>query len=177
VFEAPVGNVQGDEGNDVLQLMQVPPSDNLAAADGGSGNDVLVVERNEGAPDPPPSIGLRAWYLAGADGNDVLLGGSGPDVFVGGAAADLLFARDGLAEEMRCGDGFDVAFVDPEDTVSRRELAVPASNGDAVRTRAAIQCAASRPVAAAAGLRRAINAASPARRSPAGPGAFRGPLG
>ena len=116
MFEAPVGLVQGDDGSDVLLLAHVQPSDNLAGADGGSGNDVLVVGRNEGPPDPPPFPGSRAWWLAGGDGNDVLSGGSGPDVFVGGAGADLLFARDGRPEEVGCGDGFDVAFVDRDDT-------------------------------------------------------------
>lgn len=139
VFEAVDGSVQGDGGNDVLLLGHVPPSDNLAAADGGSGNDVLVVGRDEGPPDPPPFPGSRAWWLAGGDGNDVLFGGSGPDVFVGGAGADLLFARDGRPEEVGCGEGFDVAFVDRDDTVSACEVAVRMSSANAVRARAFVE--------------------------------------
>ena len=147
VFEAPVGLVQGDEGNDVLLLAHVEPSDNLAGADGGSGNDVLVVGRDEGPPDPPPFPGSRAWWLAGGDGNDVLSGGSGPDVFVGGAGADLLFARDGRPEEVGCGDGFDVAFVDRDDTVSGCELALRMSDANVVRARAVVKRAASQSTA------------------------------
>ena len=139
VFEAPVGEVHGEDGNDVLRLAHVPPSDNLAAADGGSGNDVLVVGRNQGPPDPPPFIGSRAWWLAGDDGNDVLFGGSGPDVFVGGAGADLLFARDGMPEDVGCGDGFYVAFVDGDDTLSGCEVAVGMSSANAVRARAVVE--------------------------------------
>jgi hypothetical protein len=156
VFEAPVGEVHGEDGNDVLRLGHVPPSDNLAAADGGSGNDVLVVGRNEGPPDPPPFIGSRAWWLAGDDGNDVLFGGSGPDVFVGGAGADLLFARDGMPEDVGCGDGFDVAFVDGDDTLSGCEVAVGMSSAAAVRARAVVERAASQSTAAPGSVRRAL---------------------
>jgi hypothetical protein len=156
VFEAPVGEVHGEDGNDVLRLGHVPPSDNLAAADGGSGNDVLVVGRNEGPPDPPPFTGSRAWWLAGDDGNDVLFGGSGPDVFVGGAGADLLFARDGMPEDVGCGDGFDVAFVDGDDTLSGCEVAVGMSSAAAVRARAVVERAASQSTAAPGSVRRAL---------------------
>ena len=139
VFEALYGEVQGDDGNDVLRLAHVPPSDNLAGADGGSGHDVLVVGPDEGPPDPPPFPGSRAWWLAGGDGSDVLFGGSGPDVFVGGAGADLLFARDGRPDGVGCGEGFDVAFVDRDDTVSACEVAVRMSSANAVRARAVVK--------------------------------------
>ena len=133
VFEAPVGEVHGEDGNDVLRLAHVPPSDNLAAADGGSGNDVLVVGRNQRPPDPPPFIGSRAWWLAGGmTATTCCSVARARDMFVGGAGADLLFARDGMPEDVGCGDGFDVAFVDGDDTLSGCEVAVGMSSTAAV---------------------------------------------
>ena len=60
-------------------------------------------------------------------------------MFVGGAGADLLFARDGGPEEVGCGDGFDVAFVDRDDTLSACEVAVRMSSANAVRARAVVE--------------------------------------
>ena len=66
--------------------------------------------------------------LIGAGGNDLLLGGRGPDVLRGGPGLDgyamadgeqlpapgndRISARDGVADEINCGGGYDTAVVD-----------------------------------------------------------------
>ena len=57
-------------------------------------------------------------HLRGGPGDDQLDGGATRDVLDGGAGTDTLLARHGGADSVRCGDGVDTAFIDPEDTVS-----------------------------------------------------------
>lgn len=95
---APVGRLVVDLGDGADSLsagamsQQVLPTDAL----GGPGND-------------------RLWTWTG---NDDLTGGPGQDVFTANAGNDLIDARDGVAESVDCGDGDDVAVVDPSDTVT-----------------------------------------------------------
>jgi hypothetical protein len=74
----------------------------------------------EPSPGAPPYF--LAWWLTGGDGRDILIGQIGRDVFNGGAGDDALIARDGTAELVICGEGVDVAFVDPEDQLRGCEI-------------------------------------------------------
>jgi Ca2+-binding RTX toxin-like protein len=55
--------------------------------------------------------------LAGGSGEDLLSGGAGADSLDGGDDGDTLDARDGAADEVRCGRGSDLALVDPQDSL------------------------------------------------------------
>ena len=74
-----------------------------------------------------------------AGGGDVLVGGGGFDVLRAGGGSDQLFARDGLAEGVDCGDGTDFAEVDDVDvtidceTVAASADARPDADADGVR--------------------------------------------
>lgn len=56
--------------------------------------------------------------LVGGRGADTLTGGPGPDRLFGGPGSDRILARDGVADVVDCGPGWDVAVVDPIDQVS-----------------------------------------------------------
>jgi hypothetical protein len=60
--------------------------------------------------------------LIGGPGRDCLDGGPGRDKLSGGSGDDVLRARDGSADLVDCGDGDDIAIVDPKDTVRSCEL-------------------------------------------------------
>jgi Ca2+-binding RTX toxin-like protein len=55
--------------------------------------------------------------LKGGSGNDTLVGGAGADKLKGGSGNDTIKAKDGTKDTIRCGDGSDVAKVDPQDSV------------------------------------------------------------
>jgi hypothetical protein len=75
---------------------------------GGAGGDVLI--GND-----------QANTLLGEGGNDQLTGAGGVDTFRAGAGADTVGARDGLAENVNCGDAADGATVDLVDVLSNCE--------------------------------------------------------
>jgi hypothetical protein len=58
--------------------------------------------------------------------DDLLLGGDGePDIVYAGNGHDTVHAFDGVADEIDCGPGRDVAFVDAFDIVHRCEVINP----------------------------------------------------
>ena len=59
--------------------------------------------------------------LDGAGGNDHLTGGGGRDHLFGGSGDDRVFTRDGIADVVDCGEGFDTAVVDERDRVNACE--------------------------------------------------------
>jgi hypothetical protein len=75
---------------------------------GGAGNDVLI--GND-----------QANTLLGEGGNDELTGAGGIDTFRAGTGADTVSARDGLGENVNCGDAADGATVDLVDVLSNCE--------------------------------------------------------
>ena len=110
----------------MLRLRYVRPSSDHSGAGGGPGDDVLFVSRPD-VPVVPVDPGLppffaHSWFLGGDDGRDVLIGGASPDLFEGGAGNDVLIARDGNPERVACGDGFDIAYADPEDALFNCEI-------------------------------------------------------
>jgi Ca2+-binding RTX toxin-like protein len=63
--------------------------------------------------------GLGEDWIDGGQGPDLLRGGPGPDHIAGGPGNDLVLAAgDDTADEIRCGDGQDVAIVDVTDQVA-----------------------------------------------------------
>ena len=129
-------NVLGGFGNDVLvgnglanRLIGGGGGDSLAGGvgsdwlsgeaendviDGGAGTDNLV----GGAGNDTLRGGADADVLAGGSGIDSLNGGLGGDVLNGGDGNDLIEARDGVADKVSCGVGYDEARVDPVDYVA-----------------------------------------------------------
>jgi len=103
VADVLTGNAAGDvmfgyRGNDRLR--------GRGGADclGGKGNDVV---NGEGGRD----------RLRGGSGNDTLIGGPGANAYDAGAGRDLVRARNGVRETIRCGPGVDTARVDRRDRV------------------------------------------------------------
>ncbi len=101
--------------------------DGRDALHGGGGQDELV----GGAGDDRAEGGAGHDVLIGGAGDDRLVGGPGPDTLVGdggrnaydaGADNDVVFARNGRRETVRCGDGRDTAIVYRNDTVRACEL-------------------------------------------------------
>jgi Ca2+-binding RTX toxin-like protein len=83
-------HLRGGAANDVL--------DESAAA-GGSGHDALIGGDGDDS-------------LSGGAQNDRLSGGTGEDELVGGRGSDAFFARDGYADSLAGGAGFDEARID-----------------------------------------------------------------
>lgn len=97
-----------------------------------------IADHKHGSGGPDRLLGTKsADVLEGLRGRDVLIGGRGSDVLIGGKGADRLYggpgrdsfnmragvevraqgsdriyARDGVPDEINCGAGRDVAFVD-----------------------------------------------------------------
>jgi len=57
--------------------------------------------------------------LTGTDRRNEISGLGGRDDIVGGAGADIIRARDGYKDAVDCGPGYDTAYVDGLDRVSR----------------------------------------------------------
>ncbi len=96
----------GGDGNDVIRGNA--GADNLS---GGRGNDEL-----RGGPDDDQLRGQSGDdLLYGGDGADDLRGGGGTNTYFGRKGADVIRARNGIAEDVHCGAGNDVAYVDSDD--------------------------------------------------------------
>ena len=132
-------NVSGDEGNDVLRLRYFSPSHDPNGAGGGPGDDVLFVARADVPVDPDPPFYVFSWGLVGGDGRDVLIGGASRDALLGEAGNDVLIARDGNPDVVSCGDGFDIAYADAEDTLSNCEITLSLSLARVARMRDALE--------------------------------------
>jgi Ca2+-binding RTX toxin-like protein len=91
----------------------------------GQANDGETGEGDNVFPDVEAIVGgLRGDDLLGdadnnnvdgGDGEDWLVGDLGPDRLLGGDAPDIVQARDGIADEVACGDGDDLVIADPKD--------------------------------------------------------------
>ncbi|MEY2568718.1 MAG: hypothetical protein QOE35_3247 [Actinomycetota bacterium] len=100
--------LNGDGDRDLTSLAGV----DAVEVFGGDGNDKISAAggQDTGAPLPVPVT------INGNNGKDVVTGGAGFDSLRGGDGDDTLFARDGAADaEVKGGDGFDKATVDPGD--------------------------------------------------------------
>ena len=69
--------------------------------------------------------GAGADIIFGDDGDDYIVAEDGPDLVFAGKGRDIVYAQDGAVDEIDCGPGFDVAFVDPDDIVRRCERINP----------------------------------------------------
>jgi Ca2+-binding RTX toxin-like protein len=93
----------------------------------GQNNDGEAGERDNVLPDVEVIVGgIRGDDLSGdADANtvdggrgeDFIAGNLGPDRLLGGTAPDIIRARDGVADEVACGDSGDLAIADDRDKV------------------------------------------------------------
>ena len=81
-------------------------------ATGGGADDTLG---GDGAPNA----------IEGGAGEDVLAGGGGADALSGGDRSDAILARDGTADRVSCGAGYDYVLADARDRIGdRRALRV-----------------------------------------------------
>jgi Ca2+-binding RTX toxin-like protein len=92
--------VEAGDGADVLTAATTVP----ALLRGDDGDDVL-------------SGGDAADELDGGPGNDTLVGGGGTDDLVGGDGDDVVRAREGVRDEITCGQGADTGEADLEDAI------------------------------------------------------------
>ena len=131
----------GGDGDD--ELDGGPGADNLS---GGPGSDAASYEgagvivtldglANDGAPGENDNVLLDTEDVYGTEGpdtltgngldnaldglggNDRIVGGPGADGLFGGEGDDNINSRDGSADRVECGPGFDVALVDVRDSV------------------------------------------------------------
>jgi Ca2+-binding RTX toxin-like protein len=133
-------------GTDAAETVDVLNVDEGASnLDGGGGNDVLKAYDlndvvNGGAGDDAVEGGL---------GNDTVTGGPGKDMIMGDSSAahcsylgsckipfgnDTIHAQDGEADQVDCGIGTDVAYVDAIDTVNNCETLTTAGASPAPGT-------------------------------------------
>jgi hypothetical protein len=95
-------------GTEVERLVGGSAADTLgggAKLEGGAGSDALTA-------------GAGGTVLLGGEGDDTLTGGAAADEFGGAAGADRIFARDGVAEVVACGEGVDVVDFDLVDQLT-----------------------------------------------------------
>lgn len=101
--------VDGRDGNDDLL--------------GGTGRDLVTGDRGY----DDVWGGDSSDFLRGGKGNDALHAGcpagcdqSGEDgeIMYGDGGDDVIYAQNGKRDYINCGDGFDIAFVDPIDVLS-----------------------------------------------------------
>jgi Ca2+-binding RTX toxin-like protein len=112
-------HLQGTRGNDVL--VGGPGADTLR---GEGGDDVLLVSESRSGAIVRTGKDRAADRADGGPGPDILWGNQGPnrlaggpgrDTIVAGGGDDTLDARDGEADDVGCGPGFDRALLDPLD--------------------------------------------------------------
>jgi Ca2+-binding RTX toxin-like protein len=118
----------GDAAEKVEVLNVDEGSSNL---DGGGGNDILkAYDTNDTV-----NGGAGDDQIEGGLGNDVVTGGPGKDMIMGDATAshcgiysckipfgnDTIYAQDGEPDQIDCGIGDDVAYVDAIDTATNCE--------------------------------------------------------
>ncbi|MEZ0285245.1 MAG: hypothetical protein ACAH79_08445, partial [Thermoleophilia bacterium] len=77
--------------------------------------DVEVILGGFGGDDLYGNVGDNT--VEGGTGEDLIDGKRRPDRLLGGDASDLVMARDGLRDEVACGDGGDLVIADDKDEV------------------------------------------------------------
>ena len=105
----PNGSDDGRAGNDTVRggggadyVAGRTGDDDLS---GGGGNDRIRGQEDDDD-------------LAGGSGDDRLNGGEGTNEYDGGRGDDRIDARNGVAEDVRCGPGEDTAILDNRDDPS-----------------------------------------------------------
>lgn len=81
---------------------------------GGGGADTLI---GTGGNDTL-TAGSGNTRLIAASGNVTMIGGSGHDIYQGGPGNDTIRARNGVTDNVSCGDGNDSVVADPADTTT-----------------------------------------------------------
>ena len=104
----------------VLAVLAGAGAGRVARAERWSDRDEIApdVEGARGGPGADTLLGnARDNLLDGGAGADQIDGGGGPDRLRGGPGPDLVVARDGEADEIRCGPARDLAVVDADDEI------------------------------------------------------------
>jgi hypothetical protein len=84
---------------------------------GGIAGDDLSGDADDNTVEGSTGEDLIDGTIEGGTREDLVDGKPEIDRLLGGDAADLVMARDGLADQVACGDGGDLAIVDDKDTV------------------------------------------------------------
>jgi Ca2+-binding RTX toxin-like protein/Tol biopolymer transport system component len=104
-FDGMADDGEAKEGDNIAE--------DVESAVGGAGDDVLTgSSRGNALLGGPGDDELR-----GGDGDDLLAGQEGLDTYSGDAGNDQVFSQDGIAEDVSCGDGSDIATADDVDNV------------------------------------------------------------
>lgn len=116
-------DIHGGEGRDLADFGQAGAGDYTldgVANDGPhNANARPDVEDLDGSSGPDRITGSAAANrLRGLEGDDVLVGGGGPDTLDAGPDDDTVFARDGVVDDVTCGQGIDQVFADWNDAVA-----------------------------------------------------------
>ena len=119
----------GSDAAESVEVLNV--SEGSSSLDGAGGNDVLKAWDTNDTVNGGPGDD----QVEGGLGNDVVTGGPGKDMIMGDATAsrctyysctiafgnDTIYAQDGEADQIDCGIGDDVAYVDAIDTSTNCE--------------------------------------------------------
>jgi hypothetical protein len=116
-------DVRGGAGIDVVRYdtalslnitLDDEPNDGAPGAGGNVHGDVENITAGSGNDRLAGDGGNNR--LEGGPGSDTLTGNDGQDALVGDAGDDTIFAADGFADTVVCGDGKDLTRSDPRDT-------------------------------------------------------------
>ncbi len=126
--------MSGGTGNDTLEL-----GAGNDHGTGGSGNDTI----NGGFGNDKILANAGADVISGGDGNDDLWalarvdaetdGSTTVDRVDGGAGNDRIHTRDGEADQITCGDGKDIAWLDTVDVITDATAENPNGSCDVVQ--------------------------------------------
>ncbi|MDX6702009.1 MAG: hypothetical protein QOF26_2235 [Baekduia sp.] len=120
----------GSDAAETVEILNV--NEGQSTLDGGAGNDVLKAYDLNDTVNGGPGDDV----VEGGLGNDSVTGGPGKDMIMGDSSAshctflgsckvpfgnDTIYAQDGEADQIDCGIGTDVAYVDSIDTVNNCE--------------------------------------------------------
>ena len=107
---------------------------------GGQVTTIAALEAHGGDGDDNLSGTKNPDQLFGDGGADTITGGAGPDTLRGGPGNDTINAKDGVVDDIDCGDGMDTADVDANDTVVNCESAAGLDGDNDGVTRAGGDC-------------------------------------
>jgi parallel beta-helix repeat protein len=107
-----------DRLNDDFDLAPGSPCLGDDSGSGGGSSDTTCGQVKNGTDVGDVLSGTKGRdRINGMAGDDHILGRDSRDCLIGGAGGDVIRARDGVKDEIRCGPGHDVVHADPFDAV------------------------------------------------------------